>query len=72
MAFPLIGILGALVTAVGGYTLYWYHGLSREEQQEADRLAAQYAKSIYRKSLDQLHADQLAHIQELVRKRLFG
>ncbi len=64
---PVIGILGSIATALGLYTLYWYENLSKEEKQEADALAAEYARNLYGKGLDALTSAQLRHVQELVK-----
>jgi hypothetical protein len=69
MAIPIVGLLAAVVTAIGGYTMFWYHRLSREEQQEADRLACEYARQLYNKALDQLTKEQVRRVYELVKER---
>ena len=66
MAFPIFGLASAVLTAVGGYGLYWYHNLSKPEQEEADRLAANYAVQLYNKSLDELTSMQLKRVHDLV------
>jgi hypothetical protein len=67
MSFPLVGVLSALCAALGIYGLVWYHGLTKEEQQEADRLAAQYAWQLYNKGLDKLTSLQMRRVHELVK-----
>jgi hypothetical protein len=69
MNFPWFGIGSALVAALGGYGLLWYHNLSKAEQEEADRLAVNYARQLYSKSLDQLTSHQLDRVHELVKGR---
>jgi len=66
---PLIGILSSVCTALGLYGLYWYHNLTKAEQEEADRLACEYAQELYSKGLDQLTSQQLSRVQELVEAR---
>ena len=67
MRIPIIGPLSAVLTAIGGYVLLWYHDLSKSEQEEADRLAADYAKRLYAKSLDKLTSHQLRRVSDLVK-----
>ena len=66
MRIPLIGIFSSVCTALGLYGLYWYHNLTKEEQEEADRLACQYAQQLYSKGLDQLTSQQLSRVQESI------
>jgi hypothetical protein len=65
--FPIIGLAAALATATGAYGLYWYHSLTKEEQEKADRTALAYAKELYGKGLNQLTAKQLQHVHDLVK-----
>jgi hypothetical protein len=67
MRLPVTGILAAVTSALGLYTLYWYENLSREEKKEADALAAEYASKLYDKGLNALTSAQLRHVQELVK-----
>ena len=69
MGIPIIGILSSLCSALGLYGLWWYTNLSKAEQEEADRLACQYAQQLYSKGLDQLTSQQLSRVQELVKAR---
>jgi len=69
MNIPWVGIGSALMAALGGYGLLWYHNLSKAEQAEADRMAANYARQLYSTSLDQLTSHQLKRVQELVKGR---
>jgi hypothetical protein len=69
---PLIGLLAAAATSIGGYTLYWYSNLSRPEQEEADRMAYDTARELYDKGLDELSADQFRRVQEVVKSRLLA
>ncbi len=70
MRIPIVGILSALATALGLYGLYFYGNLSKEEQAEADRLAAEYARTLYSKGLDQLTSEQVRRVFELVKGRM--
>jgi hypothetical protein len=67
MVFPIIGFAAAIATASGAYGLYWYHSLSKEEQEKADRTALAYAKELYGKGLNELTAKQLEHVHALVK-----
>jgi len=69
---PLIGLLAAAATGMGSFTLLWYHGMSREERAEADRLACETAKDLYDKGLEELSADQFRRVQEIVKSRLMS
>jgi hypothetical protein len=66
MRFPLVGALSAVAAALGIYGLVWYEGMTKEEKEEADRLASQYAMTLYNKGLDQLTSHQLSRVQALV------
>jgi hypothetical protein len=68
MVFPIIGLAAALATATGAYGLYWYHSLSKEEQEEADRTAMAYARELYNKGLHELTAKELHRVHELVKR----
>jgi hypothetical protein len=68
MFFPLIPVLSTICAALGLYSLYWYENLSKEEKQEADRLASQYAMNLYNKGLDQLSKQQLGRVHDLVKR----
>lgn len=65
---PLIPILCLL--AIGGGTggYLWYSGLSQREQDEANLLAAEYARQVYYKTLDQLSAEEARHVYTLTSK----
>jgi hypothetical protein len=58
--------------ALGLYGLYWYDGLSKDEKQEADQLAMQYASQLYNKGLDQLTSQQMSRVSELVKGHFSG
>lgn len=65
--FPIIGPLATVLAALGGYALLWYHSLTKSEQEEADRLAMEYAKRLYSKGLDELTAAQARRVHEAVK-----
>ena len=65
--YPVTGILGTIAAALGLYALYWYENLSKEDKQEADALAAEYARKLYDKGLNALTSAQLGHVQQLVK-----
>ena len=64
---PVTGILGTIAAALGLYALYWYENLSKEDKEEADALAVEYAREVYNKGLNALTSAQLRHVQELVK-----
>ncbi len=64
---PIIPLLSAACAALGIYGLYWYERLSKVEQEEANRLACEYALRLYNKALDQLTKQQLAKVEALVK-----
>ena len=65
---PVIGLLGTAFAALGTYLLLWYETLSREEREEADRLACEYAKQLYNLKLNQLSHSQKSIINDLVKR----
>jgi len=67
MQTPWVGLVASILTALGLYGLCWYHSLSDEDRQEADRLAAQYAWSLYNKGVDQLTRLQMSRVLTLVK-----
>ena len=67
MFVPLIGLLSAAAAALGLYGLFWYENLTKEEKEKADRLACEYAKTVYNKGLHQLTSSQLDYVQSLVK-----
>jgi hypothetical protein len=69
MRFPIVGVLSAVAAALGLYSMYWYENLDKEEKAEADRLAAEYARRLYSKGLDDLTSQQLSRVTELVKGR---
>jgi hypothetical protein len=66
--FPLIPLFALFAIVGGGVTLAWYADLSKEDQEAADKIAADYAKSVYQKSIDDLTKAQLAHVAHLTEK----
>jgi hypothetical protein len=67
--FPVIQLASAVAAVVGGCTLLWYDSLSKAQQAEADRLAMEYARRLYRKALDELMAHEARHVHDLVKER---
>lgn len=65
---PVIGLLGTAFAALGGYILVWYHDLTKEEREEADRLACEYAMQLYNLKLNQLSHSQKSFINDLVKR----
>lgn len=70
MFIPVIGLLSAIAAALGLYGLVWYENLTKEEKEKADRLACEYAKTLYSKGLHQLTSSQLDIVQGLVKTHL--
>lgn len=64
---PIIGWLAAIAAALGLYSLVWYHSLTKEEREQADRLTIEYAKALYNKAVNQLTKLQLDRVLELVK-----
>jgi len=61
--FPLIPLFALIAILGGGATLIWYDRLSPEKQQEADRIACDYAREIFGKTMKELtkaEANQVA------------
>jgi hypothetical protein len=52
--FPIVPLLALVAILGGGVTLVWYDELSKEQKEEADRIAADYAKQLYGKSVKEL------------------
>ena len=69
--FPWVPVISAIAAAWGLFGLCWYDQLSEQEKERADRLAADYAKQIYDKTIKQLSEQEFSHVLELV-KRHFG
>lgn len=63
--FPIIPLLALIAICGGGATLIWYDRLSKEEQEEADRLACGYARQLYGKSLKELTTEQAQRVNQL-------
>jgi len=66
--FPLIPLFALIAIFGGGATLLWYDDLTKEQKQEADRLAASYAKQIYSKALTELSKEQANHVARLTKQ----
>lgn len=69
--FKLIPVLAGIATILGAAGLGWYHCLSREQQMQADRIAAEYALKLYQKALDELTRHEFEMVALFV-KRHFG
>lgn len=70
MAYPITGILASVAAGVGLAGLWWYYRLSKEQQEQADRAAAEYAMMFYNKALEELTSHQLKWVIDTV-KSLF-
>lgn len=64
----LIPLLALLAIFGGGATLIWYDQLSKEQQQEADRLACNYASDLFGKTMKELTTDQAKHVAMLTKR----
>lgn len=71
MFFPLIPVASSILAALGIYLLLWYTMLSKEDKDKADRLASQYAMSLYHKGIADLTRQQVKHVYSLVKTRHF-
>jgi hypothetical protein len=71
MFFPIIPLLALAAILGGGFTLVWYDELSKEQKEEADRIAAQYAQQLYGKSVKELTRAQGSNVVALT-KQHFG
>lgn len=67
MFFPIIPLLALAAILGGSVTLVWYDKLSQEQKEEADRLAANYAKELYGKSMRELTQAQTSHVVALTK-----
>ena len=66
--FPFIPLLALIVILGGGTTLAWYGQLSKEQKQEADRIAFNYAKEVFGKGLKELTSEQAKHVAMLTKR----
>jgi cytoskeletal protein RodZ len=66
---PLLAI-AAILGGTG--TLVWYARLSREEQEEADRKANEYAMALFSKRLEELTKAQAKQIPDKVKRELLS
>ncbi len=54
MVFPIIPITAIAAIAGGSFALGWYFNLSKEKQEEANKIANSKAKELFGKAADQL------------------
>ncbi len=66
--FPLIPLFALAAMFGGGATLAWYVDLSPKEQEDADRIAGDYAVGIFNKTLDDLTQEQADRVAQLTQK----
>jgi hypothetical protein len=68
--FPIIPVVcfGGLIASLLGLT--WYDSLTREEKDDADRLAARLAWDWFNTSVENLTKSQLAAVSQEVQRRL--
>ncbi|QVL30812.1 hypothetical protein KIH39_18415 [Telmatocola sphagniphila] len=67
MRFPIVPLISTVCAALGLGGLYWYYQLSKEEQQEADRIAMGYARSLYNKTVEELTSSEIDKIRALTK-----
>lgn len=67
---PLIPIVCLAAVLSGSAGMGWYYSKSKEEQEEADRLAANLAQKMFQKSLKNLTRDQAEQIAGMVQRQL--
>jgi hypothetical protein len=66
--FPIIPLLALAAILGGGVTLVWYDELTKEQKEEADRIAANYARQLYGKTVKQLTKEQGNHVASLTKR----
>lgn len=72
MVFPIIPLLAIAAILGGTGTFVWYSSLSREEQEEADRKANEYAIALFSKRLDELTEAQAKQIHDKVKREFLS
>jgi hypothetical protein len=65
--YPIVPILAGFASLFGLTTLVWYYDLSREERARADRLTAEYARSLFDKAVDDLTRSEAKSIHDRVK-----
>ena len=68
--FPLIPLFALFAVVGGGVTLAWYSELSKDEKEEADRIACDYAAELFGKSMKELTKEE-SHQVAMLTKRHF-
>jgi hypothetical protein len=66
--FPLIPLLAIAAMLGGGATLLWYDKLSKQEQEEADRIACGYAKELFGKTMKELTRTEANRVAMLTKR----
>jgi hypothetical protein len=66
--FPLVPLFALFAIVGGGATLAWYSDLSREQQKEADRIAAGYANRLFGKPVKELTRQQAGRVSMLTKR----
>jgi len=66
--FPIIPLLALAAILGGGVTLVWYDELTKEQKEEADRIAANYARQHYGKTMKELTSEQGSHVAALTKR----
>jgi hypothetical protein len=66
--FPFIPLIALFAIVGGGVTLAWYSELTKAEQEAADRIAAEYARGIYQKTLEDLTKAEADHVAQLTKR----
>ena len=70
--FPLIPLLALGAMIGGGVTLAWYFELDPKQQEEADRIACDYAWANFKKSLKELTKAERDHVASLTQQHFAG
>jgi hypothetical protein len=66
--FPIIPLLALAAILGGGVTLVWYDELTKEQKEEADRIAANYSRQLYGKTVKDLTSEQGSHVAALTKR----
>ena len=68
--FPIVPLFCLTSILGGALGLRWYSRLSREEQERADRFAAQKAHELFGRPLDRLSASEAERVHALTQRHL--
>ena len=68
MVFPIIPLAALAAMFGGSFTLGWYVTMSKDEQEEADRQANEFAMSMFNKALNNLDNIEAESVEAATRK----